>query len=176
MLVNQSSSRETIQQVQIEALPPILVLQLERFLYDGSADGIVKANKPVQFAPELEIPIGTIFSFIFHWLRLRIPRGSLGPEIMSPVARKFAEPVQYKLYGVLYHHGKSASGGHYTVDVLSPIGANSSGEAWLRIDNEAARVVQHEDVFGVHGNGQGDDRCTYMLFYCRPAPARTLLP
>ena len=57
----QSSSSETSQQVQIEALPPILVLHLERFRYDAVADGIVKISKPVQFAPELEIPPGTDF-------------------------------------------------------------------------------------------------------------------
>jgi hypothetical protein len=50
--------------VQIEALPPILVLHLERFLYDATADGIVKVSELVQFAPEIEIPIGTIFSFV----------------------------------------------------------------------------------------------------------------
>jgi hypothetical protein len=50
-------------QVQIEAaLPPILVLHFERFLYDAAADGMVKISKPVQFAPEFEIPLGTIFS------------------------------------------------------------------------------------------------------------------
>ena len=45
----------------LEALPPVLVLHLERFLYDVAADSIKKVNKPVQFAPELEIPPGTIF-------------------------------------------------------------------------------------------------------------------
>ena len=50
--------------MQIEALPPILVLHLERFQYDATADGIVEVSKSVQFAPELEIPIGTIFSFV----------------------------------------------------------------------------------------------------------------
>jgi ubiquitin carboxyl-terminal hydrolase 10 len=35
-----------------------------------------------------------------------------------PVAGKSAEPVHYKLYGVLYHHGESAVNGHYTVDLL----------------------------------------------------------
>ena len=54
---------EARQQVKIEVLPPILVLQLKRFLYDVAADGIVKINKYVQFAPELEIPLGTILSF-----------------------------------------------------------------------------------------------------------------
>ena len=53
------------QHMQIEALPSVLVLHLERFLYDAAADGIVKINKPVQFPPELEIPLGKIFSFVF---------------------------------------------------------------------------------------------------------------
>ena len=95
---------------------------------------------------------------------------------MSPVFGKSAELVQYKLYGVLYHHGEPASSGNYTVDVLSPIGDNSSGEAWLRIDGEAVRVVQHEDVFEGYDNEWADDRCAYMLFYCRPASTRTVLP
>jgi hypothetical protein len=59
-----SGSSQTSQQVLIEALPSILVLHLKRFLYDVAADGIVKINKPVQFAPELEIPFGTNFSFV----------------------------------------------------------------------------------------------------------------
>ena len=80
--------------------------------------------------------------------RLRILRGLVGPEIMAPVAGKSAEPVHYKLYGVLYHHGESAGSGHYTVDVLHPNGDSGSGEAWLHIDDEAVSAVRHEDVFG----------------------------
>ena len=60
--VGQQSPGEVSQQVQIEALPPVLVLHLERFLYDAAADGKVKINKPIQFGPELEIPLGMIFS------------------------------------------------------------------------------------------------------------------
>jgi ubiquitin carboxyl-terminal hydrolase 10 len=59
-----SSLGEASQQVLIEALPPVLVLHLKRFLYDVAADDIVKISKPVQFAPELEIPLGMIFSFL----------------------------------------------------------------------------------------------------------------
>ncbi|KAH9998245.1 hypothetical protein BJV77DRAFT_1156551 [Russula vinacea] len=110
-------------QVKIEVLPPILVLQLKRFLYDVAADGIVKINKYVQFAPELEIPL----------------------EIMAPDAEKPAEPVHYKLYGVLYHHGESADSWHYSVDVLHQNGCSDSGEAWLHIDDEVVRALRHED-------------------------------
>ena len=59
MQVGQLSSSEASQQVLIEVLPPVLVLHLKRFLYDVVAGSIVKFSKPVQFAPELEIPLGT---------------------------------------------------------------------------------------------------------------------
>jgi ubiquitin carboxyl-terminal hydrolase 10 len=88
---------------------------------------------------------------------------------MASVSGKSAEPAHYKLYGVLYHHGESAGSGHYAVDVLHPNEDSSGGDSWLRIDDEAVRAVRHEDVFGAHDNEQVDDRCAYMLFYCRTA-------
>ena len=92
---------------------------------------------------------------------------------MTPVAGKSEELVNYKLYGVLYHHGESASGGHYTINVLhqNGDGDSGSGEAWLHIDNEGVRAVRREDVFRDHDSEQADDRCAVMLFYCCTAPA-----
>jgi ubiquitin carboxyl-terminal hydrolase 10 len=92
---------------------------------------------------------------------------------MARAARKSTEPVYYKLYGVLYHHGESAGSGHYTVDVLHPNGGSGSGEAWLHIGDEGVSAVQHEDVFGGHDRERADNRCAYMLFYCRTAPTQT---
>ena len=87
---------------------------------------------------------------------------------MALVAGRAPELVDYKLYGVLYHHGESASGGHYTVDVLNPNGDSGGGESWLHIDDEAVIPVRDDDVFGGHNDERGDDRCAYMLFYSRP--------
>ena len=56
---------------------------------------------------------------------------------MAPVAGKSAEPVHYKLYGVLYHQGESAGSGHHRVDVLHPDEDSGSVEVWLHIDDEA---------------------------------------
>ena len=92
-------------------------------------------------------------------------------EIMAPVTGKSVEPTHYKLYGVLYHHGESAGSGHYTVDVLHANGDGGSGEAWLHIDDEAVSAVPHGDVFRGHEEERVDDRCAYMLFYCRTTPA-----
>ena len=165
MQVGQLSSSEVSQQVQIEVLPPVLFLHLKRFLYDAAADGIVKINKTVKFAPELEIPQGTIFPFVFLVIeKSKNPSRLTVPEIMTPVAGKSVEPANYKLYGVLYHVGESASDGQYTVDVLS-------GEGWLHFGEEGVSVVRHEDVFEGHDNEQLDDEsAAYILIYCRTAP------
>ena len=88
---------------------------------------------------------------------------------MLPNAQLRSEPPHYKLYGVLYHHGESASNGHYTLDVLRP-----RGEDWLHIDDEAVTRMGHEDVFGEDGTERGaEERCAYLLFYCRTSPIGT---
>ena len=99
-----------------------------------------------------------------------MPHGSVVPEIMAPMAGKSMEPPRYKLYGVLYHRGESASGGgHYTVDVLHPNGESGGGDAWLHINDGAVCTVRHEDVFGGHNNERVDDGCANILVYCRTA-------
>ena len=66
---------------------------------------------------------------------------------------------------VIYHHGLSASGGHYTLDVLHPNRGGKSREGWVRIDDEVVVDVGGEEVFGA---GERDDlRCAYLLFYRR---------
>jgi ubiquitin carboxyl-terminal hydrolase 10 len=93
---------------------------------------------------------------------------------MAPSSGDPAEPGHYKLYGVLYHHGGSAGSGHYTVDLLHPNEGSGGEEVWLNVDDETVNGVRHEDVFGGHDNERvNNDRCAYMLFYCRTAPTQT---
>lgn len=68
---------------------------------------------------------------------------------------------------VLYHHGLSASGGHYTLDVLHPNRdmTQKPREAWMRIDDELVSDVLPKDVF----EADRDHRCPYLLFYKRIA-------
>ncbi|KLO14197.1 cysteine proteinase [Schizopora paradoxa] len=133
---------DATQTVLIESLPPILVLNLKRFHYDTSANGVVKIGKQVTFGPELEIPSEALSS------------GHRGAQL-----------TRYKLFAVVYHHGQSASGGHYTLDVLHPnLGGDSKGrEGWIRIDDELVSDLRVQDVFGTHLDG----RCAYLLFYRR---------
>ena len=51
------------QQALIEALSTVLVLHLNRVRYDPAAGAIVKIRKSIEFAPELEIPFGTVSPF-----------------------------------------------------------------------------------------------------------------
>ena len=169
MQVGQSSSSAASQQLLLETLPPILVIHFERFRYDAAAGCINKVNKAVQFGSELGIPPGMILSSLSpHASQAKNP-SFLCPEIMAPIAGRSSDPAHYKLYVVLCHHGESIGCGHYTVDVLRTNGDDNS-EAWLHVDDEAVSVVQYEDVSRGRDNERVDDRCVYMLFYCRTAP------
>jgi ubiquitin carboxyl-terminal hydrolase 10 len=146
-------------------LPPVLVLNLLR--YESSKD--VSEAKTIirtcmQLSPELNIPLGSSFSLIRSGLRLTPP----SIDVMAPTAPPPAQPPRYTLYGVLYHHGESLNSGHYTVDVLH---RNRHGiEEWLHINDRNVSAVQLKEVFRL-SNERTDDRCAYLLFYRRAAPA-----
>ncbi|KAI0280025.1 hypothetical protein BGY98DRAFT_377067 [Russula aff. rugulosa BPL654] len=152
MQASTSDLGNTSQQVLIEALPPVLVLHLNRVRYDAAAGGVTKIGKSIRFGPDLEIP----------------------PDIMVPNAQRPSGPLYYKLCGVLYHHGESAGSGHYTVDVLRPNGDGDTREDWLHIDDEVVTRMGHDDVFGEYGTERAaEERCAYLLFYCRTSPIDT---
>ncbi|KAJ8468621.1 hypothetical protein ONZ45_g17184 [Pleurotus djamor] len=133
------------QLVLIESLPPVLVLHMKRFCYDTDVKGVVKVGKHIAFGPELEVK----------------------SDIM---VTKRPPVTKYKLFGVVYHHGLSASGGHYTLDVLHPnrypssIPGNSPREAWIRIDDEFISDIRPDDVFSPSAD---ETRCAYLLLYRR---------
>lgn len=135
---------EATQQALIESLPTVLVLHLKRFLYDTNVGDVVKIGKQIAFGPDLDI----------------------SPDLISPTSSLRKHPVKYQLFGVLYHHGQSASGGHYTLDVLHPNRdlSDRPRQAWVRIDDELVSDIRPDDVFG---GPERDDRCAYLLFYRR---------
>ena len=60
----------------------------------------------------------------------------------------------YRLVSVVYHHGKLATGGHYTCDAM-----RASGD-WIRFDDTFVERVDHELVFR-----EESERQPYILFY-----------
>ncbi|KAL1613183.1 hypothetical protein SLS60_001415 [Paraconiothyrium brasiliense] len=113
-------ARASTKQMFIETLPPVLILHLKRFHYDVS--GPQKIWKKIGYPLELDIPKEV---FPPH------KRGGFGAR-GSP---------RYRLTAVVYHHGKNASGGHYTVDLR-----RQEGREWIRMDDTVIRRIRAEDV------------------------------
>ncbi|CDS01437.1 hypothetical protein [Sporisorium scitamineum] len=135
---------DATKQVFIESLPPVLVLHLKRFIYD-EIGGVQKSQKPLSYGTTLEI----------------------APEVLSPAMRSQPCP-RYRLFGIVYHHGRYASGGHYTVDVL-----RQDGHSWLHIDDTMFHTVPTEHVVrnaASPSRDYGHDGLAYLLFYRRELP------
>lgn len=111
---------EATKQVLIDELPPVLILHLKRFQFDATG-GTLKLAKKVGYPLDLEIPAQVMS---------RQKVASLGGNL-----------PRYKLFAVVYHHGKNASVGHYTVDVRRQDGAQ-----WIRIDDTKIEPIRPEDV------------------------------
>lgn len=118
-------------QVYIEQLPPVLILHLKRFQYDNATKRTEKIWKKIGYP-----------------LNLEIPREAFPVQVRNKMLHHGGIP-QYRLTGVIYHHGRNASGGHYTVDVR-----RQDGIEWIRLDDTVIRRVRAEDVAG--GGGEED--------------------
>ncbi|KAL1898739.1 hypothetical protein Cpir12675_001742 [Ceratocystis pirilliformis] len=113
-------------------LPPILVLHLKRFQFDAEG-GTVKLWKNVGYPLELEIP-----------------RESLARQMLARLASEGQPLPKYRLSAVVYHHGKNASVGHYTVDVR-----RQDAREWIHIDDTKIEPIRTEEVAyaGLEGEG-----------------------
>ncbi|XP_023392438.1 ubiquitin carboxyl-terminal hydrolase 10 isoform X1 [Pteropus vampyrus] len=127
---------EISRRVTLEKLPPVLVLHLKRFVYEKTG-GCQKLIKNIEYPVDLEI----------------------SKELLSPGVKNksFKCHRTYRLFAVVYHHGSSATGGHYTTDVFQ-IGLNG----WLRIDDQMVKVINQYQVVKPTA-----DRTAYLLYYRR---------
>uniref|UniRef100_A0AAY4E4R0 Ubiquitin carboxyl-terminal hydrolase n=1 Tax=Denticeps clupeoides TaxID=299321 RepID=A0AAY4E4R0_9TELE len=127
---------EISRRVTLEELPPVLVLHLKRFVFEKTG-GCQKLVKNIDYPVDLEIS-----------------KDLLSPGVRSKI---FKGQRTYRLFAVVYHHGNSATGGHYTTDVFH-IGLNG----WLRIDDQAVKVINQYQVVK-----QTAERTAYLLYYRR---------
>uniref|UniRef100_A0AAZ3PRW3 Ubiquitin carboxyl-terminal hydrolase n=1 Tax=Oncorhynchus tshawytscha TaxID=74940 RepID=A0AAZ3PRW3_ONCTS len=127
---------EISRRVTLEELPPVLVLHLKRFVFEKTG-GCQKLIKNIDYPVDLEISKDLLSSGV----RSKIFKGQR----------------TYRLFAVVYHHGNSATGGHYTTDVFH-IGLNG----WLRIDDQAVKVINQYQVVK-----QTAERTAYLLYYRR---------
>ncbi|KAJ3179155.1 hypothetical protein HDU87_003113 [Geranomyces variabilis] len=147
-------------QLSIEKLPPVIVLHVKRFRYD-QARGAQKLMKYVRYGAELKIAP----EILAPSTRPTNPTNTNptsasattppSPSTPTTHSSNIRQP-EYRLFAVVYHHGKHAAGGHYTADVQ-----RSSGE-WLRFDDTLIAKIEERDVIA-----EKRDRQAYMLFYVR---------
>ncbi|KAK2086726.1 Ubiquitin carboxyl-terminal hydrolase 10 [Saguinus oedipus] len=122
----QGYTTKTKQQVEIsrritlEKLPRVLVLHLKQFVYEKTG-GCQKLIKNIKYPVDLEV----------------------SKELLSPGVKNknFKCHRTYRLFAVVYHHGNSAKGGHYTTDVFQ-IGLNG----WLCIDDQTVKLINQYQV------------------------------
>lgn len=139
---------EAKKQTFIDKLPQVLLIQLKRFQfinntekdnsmvnYNAYSGRIEKIRKKINYDHELVIPAETISS---------INRG---------------ESRLYHLTGVIYHHGVSSDGGHYTADVY-----HKETDQWYRIDDVNITDLKKEEVLK-GGEDNADSRTAYILMY-----------
>ncbi|KAM3625070.1 uncharacterized protein V6R79_006479 [Siganus canaliculatus] len=127
---------EISRRVTLEELPPVLVLHLKRFVFEKTG-GCQKLTKNIDYPVDLEISKDLLSAGV----RSKVVKGQR----------------TYRLFAVVYHHGNSATGGHYTTDVFH-IGLNG----WLRIDDQTVKVISQYQVVK-----QTAERTAYLLYYRR---------
>ena len=121
----------------LESLPPVLILHLKRFIFDETAKTCQKLLKDVDFDTDMLIE----------------------EEMMSSVGMSMTAERRYSLFGVVYHHGTQAAGGHYSAMVYHP-----HIQSWAHADDDK---ITHQTNNAVSKHVIG--RSAYLLFYKRVA-------
>ncbi|KAL9652595.1 hypothetical protein ABK040_000162 [Willaertia magna] len=124
---NYRSTKTTIQQ-----LPKVLFLHLKRF--DYTDEGAQKISKKIKFDNELVMDEKII------------------PSIRTISGKS---QVKYKLVAVICHHGKEATGGHYSTFVQHGCGK------WIHIDDTKITIVSDAHVL---------EQQAYVLVYVEGEP------
>ena len=165
--------RDATRQMALIQLPPVLCLQLLRFVYDPMKDAKKKVSDPIEFPEYLDAA-----PFLFQ-----------NGENSAPAAKKpRQEPKQtdpatdrYRLTAVLMHTGSSAHSGHYTARILE----QSERERWMTFNDEVvfdqdfdqSKAANKAEANGVtllkrpaaDGGRLFASRNAYMLLYTRVA-------
>lgn len=158
----------------IDKLPSILIIHLKRFSFvtndesnseNGDYELVTKNKKNKKnnkessqqnFAQQsksklLDGRIEKIHKFIKYDHKLTLPK--------SCISTMVSEEPNYKLLGVVYHHGRSTENGHYTTDV-----STSSGQ-WIRIDDTNITNITPADAVSDQNLLSNINKTAYILMF-----------
>lgn len=132
-------------------LPETLILHIGRFAFD------YRLNQPVKMHTAVEYP---------HVLS--IPRECLSGALSPPhgEAEDAASLPRYRLHAVVLHHGKKATGGHYStlvrasVDDVPLSGEEDPNCRWRSVDDHKITQIAADQALDAAER-------VYLLFYVR---------
>lgn len=182
-----SSNADVIAKKQtfIDQLPNIMIIHLKRFSFQQESESDDAANDTTDNGwldgsaskdPSKSFFNSSLGSIEKLRKRITYPHTLTVPRVCfsSVIQRQQPAPKAYKLIGVVYHHGLSADGGHYTADILrkssvydnedESVGKTNDNE-WIRIDDTAVSSVEKEEVLDSGADEVG--KTAYILFYQR---------
>ncbi|KAG0658895.1 hypothetical protein C6P45_002049, partial [Maudiozyma exigua] len=143
------SDVEAKKQTFIDKLPEVLLIQLKRFSFINNTDTDNSMTNYNAYSGRIE----KVRKKIAYEHEMIIPADS----VSSPVLKQHEENRRYSLSGVIYHHGMSSDGGHYTADVY-----HKTNDQWYRIDDVGITELKKADVLTVGDSGT-DPRTAYIL-------------
>jgi ubiquitin C-terminal hydrolase len=173
-------------QTFIDQMPSVMIIHLKRFLYSGTlATSLDTADSASTASPTpAAASISTNDDHVnttndetngIGKLRKRVQYKhlfTLPQECILLVVKKQQQGLArtYRLIGVVYHHGSSTDGGHYTCDVLrrslvfdedEELARKKVDGEWIRIDDTQVQPVDRDEVF----NGEEGSKTAYILVY-----------
>lgn len=126
-------------QSRFEVLPEILILHIGRFAFDYRLNQPMKMHTSVEYSHVLSIPVEC-----------------LSESLSSQYAD--ASGPRYQLHAVVLHHGKKATGGHYTTYIrASSVEENAD---WRNIDDNKITGISASQALNATER-------VYLLFYVR---------
>lgn len=168
----------------IDKLPSILLIQLKRFSFVANDDSdhenaeyeVVTTKKGKKGSPKQQqqqqnqnqpkskpksFGIEKIHKFIKYDHNLTLPK--------SCISTMVSEQPNYKLCGVVYHHGRSTENGHYTADVLTSNSSlnnnNNNDDEWFRIDDVNITKITPADATADQNALSNINKSAYILMY-----------
>lgn len=172
-------------QTFIDQMPSVMIIHLKRFLYSGTlATSLDTAESASAASPtSAAASISTNDNHVnttdetngIGKLRKRVQYKhlfTLPQECILLVVKKQQQGLSrtYRLIGVVYHHGNSTDGGHYTCDALrrslvfdedEDLACKKIDGEWIRIDDTQVQPVDRDEVL----NGEEGSKTAYILVY-----------
>lgn len=130
----------TSKRLVIESAPPILIIQFKRFVFDPIS-GVCKLSKSISYPETLELPEGVLYR-----------------------ENALHRNTPYKLFSVIYHHGWSANGGHYTCHVRQTL---NEEDPWILFNDSSFTFEALDRVLMTPQSEKTGHQTCYVLVYVR---------